>query len=109
MVFELQNFLRYELNSGKDNQQMCFGVCLLLSVGIFHPECHPCRTATESPNISILANCDDSTGQPVKHRHGRLLTDEGIQIDRNARQSWNAPFSIRFNLDPDSNVTDESR
>jgi hypothetical protein len=52
--------------------------------------------------------CHDLAGQSVKHRGGRLLTDGGIVIDCNLEQPENAPHSIRFNLDPDSKVNDES-
>jgi hypothetical protein len=37
----------------------------------------------------------------------RTSPDAGIQIDGNPEQRWNAPLSIRFTLNPDSNITDE--
>jgi hypothetical protein len=59
-------------------------------------------------NISNLRRHDFS-GQSLKHPRGRILTEGGMRIDSNAQQPPNALFLIRFNLDPDSNVTDESR
>jgi hypothetical protein len=45
----------------------------------------------------------------MKHTSQRTSTDEGIQMDCNDLHPENAPLLIRFNLDPDSKVTDESR
>jgi hypothetical protein len=38
-----------------------------------------------------------------------ISTEAGIQIDFNEQQSETAMASIRFSLDSDSNVNDESR